>query len=295
MIRDLSQTIRAILTQPNIPAELARAQIVFDRPTEQFKPSQTSVDVFLYDIRENVELRSNEPIVERQNGQALIHAPPMRVACSYLITAWPVGVSGDELFLQEHRLLSQALQVLSRYPTIPQEFLQGSLRQQEPPLPMLTSHIDSLKTTGEFWTALGNQLRPSISVTVTISMETFIPEPPVPLVVAVDVKLESLRSPINPTDFVSGSPASQAEFFRISGQLTGTDNQPVAGATVMVVENGVTTTTDAQGRYQLSPLPRRPDAPPSDYTLRVQVGSLVREFSIQLPPPNRSSYNLQLT
>lgn len=295
MIRDLSQTIRAILTQPNIPAELARAQIVFDRPTEQFKPSQTSVDVFLYDIRENVELRSNEPIVERQNGQALIHAPPMRVACSYLITAWPVGVSGDELFLQEHRLLSQALQVLSRYPTIPQEFLQGSLRQQEPPLPMLTSHIDSLKTTGEFWTALGNQLRPSISVTVTISMETFLPEPPVPLVVAVDVKLESLRSPINPTDIVPGSPASQAEFFRISGQLTNADNQPVVGAMVMVVENGLTTTTNAEGRYQLSPLPHRPGAPPSEYTLRVQAGSLVREFSIQLPPPNQSSYNLQLT
>ncbi len=295
MIRDLSQTLRAILTQSNLPAELARAQIVFDRPTEQFKPSQTSVDVFLYDIRENLELRSNESIVERQNGQAIIHPPPMRVACSYLITAWPVGVSGDELFLQEHRLLSQALQVLSRYPTIPQDFLQGSLRRQEPPLPMLTSHIDSLKTTGEFWTALGNQLRPSISVTVTISMETFAPEPPVPLVVAVDVKLESLRSPVNPAEFFQGSSDIRAEFFQIGGQLTDADNQPIVGATVMVVESRLTATTDAEGRYQLSSLPHRPGSPPSDYTLRVQAGNTAREFSIRLPPPNRSSYNLQLT
>lgn len=284
MIRDLSQTLRAILTQSNLPAELARAQIVFDRPTEQFKPTQTSVNVFLYDIRENVELRSNEPIVERQNGQAVIHSPPMRVACSYLITAWPVGVSGDELFLQEHRLLSQALQVLSGYPTIPQEFLQGSLRRQEPPLPMLTSHIDSLKTTGEFWTALGNQLRPSISVTVTISMDVFTPEPPVPLVVAINVKLESQDSPVN-----------SSEFFRIGGQLTGADNQPIADATVTLVESGLTATTDAQGRYTLSPIPFPPGSPPFDRTLRIQAGSVVREFTIQLPPSNQSSYNLQLT
>lgn len=284
MIRDLSQTLRAILTQSNLPAELARAQIVFDRPTEQFKPTQTSVNVFLYDIRENVELRSNEPIIERQNGQAVIHSPPMRVACSYLITAWPVGVSGDELFLQEHRLLSQALQVLSGYPTIPQEFLQGSLRRQEPPLPMLTSHIDSLKTTGEFWTALGNQLRPSISVTVTISMDVFTPEPPVPLVVAINVKLESQDSPVN-----------SSEFFRIGGQLTGADNQPIADATVTLVESGLTATTDAQGRYTLSPIPFPPGSPPFDRTLRIQAGSVVREFTIRLPPLDQSSYNLQLT
>jgi hypothetical protein len=295
MIRDLSQTLRAILTQSNLPFELARAQIVFDRPTEQFKPSQTSVDVFLYDIRENVELRSNESFVERQNGQAIIHPPPMRVACSYLITAWPVGVSGDELFLQEHRLLSQALQVLSRYPSIPQEFLQGSLRRQEPPLPMLTSHIDNLKTTGEFWTALGNQLRPSISVTVTISMDVFTPDKPVPLVVAVDVQLESQDLPVNPAEFFKGSPDSRAEFFRIGGRLTGTDNKPITGATVTFVESGLTATTDAEGRYELSLIPYRPGSSPSDHTLRVQAGSVVREFTIRLPPPDRSSYNLQLT
>jgi phage antirepressor YoqD-like protein len=59
MIRDLSQTLRAILTQPGLPAELAAAQIAFDRPTEQFNPSQTTVDLFLFDVQENKELRSN--------------------------------------------------------------------------------------------------------------------------------------------------------------------------------------------------------------------------------------------
>src|SRR5262249_10755481 len=94
MIRDLSETLRAILDDPALATsfpELAAAQIVFDRPAESFNPAQTTIDLFLYDIRENMELRSNEPRYERLNGQTRIHRAPMRVACSYLVTAWPVG------------------------------------------------------------------------------------------------------------------------------------------------------------------------------------------------------------
>ena len=97
MIRDLSETLRAILDDPALAGEfpeLAAAQIVFEHPTEQFNPQQTTIDLFLYDLRENMELRSNEPVIERNNGTAIIHRAPLRVACSYLITAWPVGL-GD--------------------------------------------------------------------------------------------------------------------------------------------------------------------------------------------------------
>jgi len=172
MIRDLSQTLLAILTQSGLPTELAGAQIVFDRPTEPFPPGQRlTVNLFLYDVRENVELRSNEPIITRNNGQAIIRRPPLRVACSYLVTAW--AADGLELALQEHRLLSQVLQVLSRYPTIPAEFLRGSLVGQEPPLPMVTALVDPQKNLSEFWAAVGNKLRPSFTVTVTVSVPVF--------------------------------------------------------------------------------------------------------------------------
>src|SRR5215207_3840324 len=98
MIRDLSLTLQAILDDPALAAsfpELAGAQVVFDRPSDTFNPSQTTIDLFLYDVRENMELRSNEPRLERLNGQTRIHPPPLRVMCSYLVTAWPVG--GTEL------------------------------------------------------------------------------------------------------------------------------------------------------------------------------------------------------
>src|ERR1700681_551666 len=126
MIRDLSTTLQAILTDPSLTVpfpELSRALIAFDRPDDGFKPTQTTVNLFLFDVRENMELRSNEPKIERLNGQAVIHRAPMRVGCTYLVTAWPMG--GPDLVLQEQRLLAQVLQVLSTYPKIPASFLKG--------------------------------------------------------------------------------------------------------------------------------------------------------------------------
>src|SRR6266436_339188 len=171
MIRDLSETLKKVLQDPVFATqfpELHNADIVFDRPLDPFNPGKTTVDLFLYDVRENLELRSNEYTVETINNQIITHPATLRLACSYLVTAWPVG--GSEVALQEHRLLTQILRVLSRYPMIPAQFLQGSLVGQEPPLPMVALHPDALKNLSEFWTSLGNKLRPSLTVTVTISV-----------------------------------------------------------------------------------------------------------------------------
>ena len=282
MIRDLSETLRRILTQTGLPSELAAARIVFDCPTEPFNPSQTTVDLFLYDIRENVELRSNEPIVERLNGQARIHRPPMRVACSYIVTAWPKG--GAELALQEHRLLSQVLQVLSQYPTIPEDFLQGSLAGQEPPLPMMASQADGLKNPAEFWTALGSTLRPSLIVTATIAMDVLKPEI-VPMVITEDIRLGARTSP----DEEKISPETLEEFFRIGGQVTDAADAPVANATVMLVEPGLTTETDTDGRYSLGSIKS------GIYTLRVQSGDAApHERGITVPASSGSNYDVKL-
>src|SRR5690242_10336035 len=146
MIRDLSETLQALLSDPSLAAqfpELARALIVFDRPDDTLKPAQTTIDLFLFDVRENLELRNNEPKVERSNGQALNRKAPLRVDCTYLVTAWPVG--GTDAALQEQRLLSQVLQVLSTYPRIPGQYLKGKLIGQDPALPMMATHPEELK------------------------------------------------------------------------------------------------------------------------------------------------------
>ncbi len=283
MINDLSETLRAILDDPKLSTafpELVAAQVVFDRPTEQFNPSQTTINLFLYDVREDMELRSSEPIVERQNGTAVIKRPPLRVACSYLLTVWAVG--GGELPLQEQKILSQALMVLSRYPTIPAAFLKGGLAGQEPPLPMMTSRSDGLKNPSEFWTAIGNKLRASITIVVTIGLEVFVPET-APLVSTSDVRIGERTSP----DEQKLTEQTTQDLFRISGTIRGANNAPLAGAVVTLKNTGFRSVADAEGHYSFGPLAK------GSYTVRAQAGQSVKEVNIVVPAASGNNYNVQ--
>src|SRR5215213_5127142 len=194
MIDDLSKTLRAILSTQEVKQEfpqLGEAHIEFARPVKDYVPkAPQTICLFLYDIRENRELRSNElSRVKGDNGQSTIQPPPLRLDCSYLVTAWPAQTTnasgadvdqetGQDPLLLEHLLLSEVLQVLARYPTIPADLLQGKLADppQEFPPPMITARADGLSNISEFWTAIGSYLRPSLSVVATISMQVSSPE-----------------------------------------------------------------------------------------------------------------------
>lgn len=237
MIRDLSLTLKAVLQDPSFAAkfpELAGADIVFDRPLDPFTPTKTTIDVFLYDLRENLELRLNDPVIEYRDGHALTHQAPLRLACSYLVTAWPVG--GADLALQEHRLLTQVLRVLSRYPTIPLNFLKGSLLGQDPPLPMVALHPDALKNLAEFWSSLGSKLKASLTVTVTISVPVFS-----------DSDDFLVTTQFN--HFLQGDPQVTESFIQFGGQVLDLNTrQPISGA-VVILEDGRRETSDDNGEF----------------------------------------------
>jgi hypothetical protein len=251
VIRDLSKTLEKVIkdTAQAIPfPELKEANVVFDRPTDPFKPSNTkdAVDLFLYDVRENTELRSNEPVIERIDGQAITHPPPLRLSCSYLVTAWPL--EGLDLALQEHRLLSQVLRVLSRYPTIPPNFLQGSLAGQEPTLPMVALNTDALKNISEFWTSIGNKLKPSLTVTVTISVPVFTD------VTDFLVTTETI-STLAVTSTPGGKPDVPEVVLSVGGRVLDPAGKGIAGAQVDLLEAGRRTVTEKEGRFRLLRVP----------------------------------------
>lgn len=154
MINDLSETLRALLTQPGLRAPLGGADISFERPIETFKPQRTTVDAFLYELEENPHVRTNDDALS--------------LACTYLITAWPT--ESTEPALREQLLLSQVIQLLTSHQAIPANFLKGSLVGRAPLPQMLVLPRDALGNSSEFWTALGNKLRLSFSVTITIAL-----------------------------------------------------------------------------------------------------------------------------
>jgi hypothetical protein len=163
MLQDLDSTICALLLQA-LPS-LSDGQIHFETPFDDYAPALPAVNLFLYDVRENRDLRSNEWQTQRpSNGTVTRVPPPVRVACAYLITAWAAGID------DEHLLLGQVMQALLRYPTIPATMLQGALAEDGLPLPTSALQASSLQSIGEFWQAMRGKPRAALSYTVTISV-----------------------------------------------------------------------------------------------------------------------------
>jgi hypothetical protein len=174
MINDLDKTLEELFKR-ELPQELvSQVTISFGTPDDQFPPSSVTlpaIDFFLYDVRENLDLRSNDWMVKRHsNGTATRKRPAVRVECSYLVTAWP-SESAPNPAQDEHHLLGEAMKVLLRHPTIPTEVLQGSLRGQEPPLPAMSLQASRLQSLGDFWQALGGKPKAALNHSVTIGVE----------------------------------------------------------------------------------------------------------------------------
>lgn len=173
MIRDLDLTIQELLeTRAPVGSELAGADVVFDLPDADWRAGlgQLTVDCYLYDLRENAELRTQEPLLQRSadGSRAGRLRPPARVDCSYCITAWSTAT--DDPVLEEHRVLSQVLRIILANASIPADVLQGSLATQIPPYPTIIAAADGIRTQPDFWGALDQQLKPSLNYVVTLAM-----------------------------------------------------------------------------------------------------------------------------
>jgi len=171
MIHDLDQSLAALLGR-ELPGR-DQITVSFAAPDDQFAVKLPAVDLFLYDLRENLELRSNDDEVERHDdGTATRFQPPVRVDASYLITAWPGGAGGhSDSSEDEHKLLGAVMRALLRFRKLPREVLQGSLANQDLPLPVSTLQPGRLQSLGEFWQALGGKPKAALNYTVTLSVD----------------------------------------------------------------------------------------------------------------------------
>ncbi len=176
MIDDLDKTLETLLKR-ELPASLvSQVTISFATPDAQFPPQSVTlpaINFFLYDVRENRDLRTNEWLVDRvSNGTVAKRRAPVRIDCAYLITTW-ASASAPNPAQDEHHMLGEVMKVLLRYATIPMNVLQGSLGGQQPELPTSALQANNLQSLGEFWQALGGKPRTALSYTVTISVDLY--------------------------------------------------------------------------------------------------------------------------
>ena len=166
------------LLRKKVPLPSTAYDISFDIPTKEWEKdlptSKQTVNLYLYDIKENRELRTNEWHVNRNpDGTVDQKKPPVRIDLSYLITAW--STAKTEQTVDEHRLLSMILITLFKYPSIPSDVLQEDLATINPPIEIPTSvaQPDGFKDQGQgqFWNAVDQFWKPGIHYVVTIPLD----------------------------------------------------------------------------------------------------------------------------
>jgi len=271
MISDLDETIKQLLIKEGKlnPAEI---DIVFDMPNRDWsgKITKPTVNIYLYDIHENRDLRSNDWAVVHNNGRASKTKPPVRVDLSYLVTVWTNDMS------DQHRLLGHILATLSRYQEIPQELLHGNLANTIYPIPAMTAQPDGvLRNSADFWSALDNQLKPSISYVVTIPVDLSI------VLEAPEVKTTVFR-------FRGDAGQGPEDQVQISGTVhrKGRPEDVVPEAIVLVKELQMTATSDEEGQFVFSKLAL------GSYTFEVSVpGEKKQELTVTIPS---AKYDIEL-
>ncbi len=277
MIKSLDQTIKRILLEKGRfnPVDV---DVRFDQPTRNWAAGLTrpAINCYLYDIRENYELRSREWIVEQQpDGRAKKKLSPLRVDVSYLITAWTNEVE------DEHAILWRVLVALASLPIIPESMLEGRLLEQPFPIPTQTAQVpQAMPNLSDLWSVMENELKPAINYTVTLAVDREYAFDH-PLVLTKRVDFRHLAEP-TPSESV----------LQIAGIVHEQKNgaRPIADAEVTVVERGQRVRTDQFGRYSFRNLP------PGRYTFRVVAQGRQAEHVLTIPTGSRdlTMYDLDI-
>ena len=277
MIRDLDKTIRQILIA-EMPYKSGEFRVAFDQPTSENygdRLSKPTVNLFLYDVRENPILRKHqwERLPDGNGGEnggdsAHLKRSPMRVDCSYMLTTWANDPD------TEHGLLSNCLLALFRFPTFSKEQLVGKLLDQPYEIQARLAGHDKLTNPAEVWSALDNEMRPSISYVVTLALDPW-------------GKQDDVSSvPLVLTKEVRGKQAKE-----ITGIVRDAEGWPLPGAQVRVEELKLTARTDADGRYVFSILPQGTEKEYVYHFVVAAPGHRPRRRKVTIPAEN---YDLEV-
>jgi len=272
MISDLDETLKQLLTK-KIPLNAAEVDVCFDMPGQEWSSGVTkpTVNLYLYDIRENHDLRVYDWELEhKEDKTATRRRLPLRIDLTYLVTVWTSNVD------DEHRLLWYVLATLSRFPLVPADLYQGELAGQDILISTLVAQPDGpLRNPADFWASLDNRLKASINciVTVPLDLDMQFTAP------VVSTRVLGVRDKEGP---------ETEERLQVRGMLheKGKPEQGIAEATLLIKELGRTAETDEQGRYAFSKLSK------GKYTIRVQAPKR-KEREMVLTIPSRS-YDIEL-
>ncbi|MHC3369619.1 MULTISPECIES: DUF4255 domain-containing protein [Rhodococcus] len=168
VISDVDAALRQLIEHEAI--DDAEVDVVFDAPTKDWAARRTgpTIDVYLYDIREDLRRRQRGLVNEYDNGLVRArHLPPRYFKLSYLVAAWTQRPE------DEHHLLGRLLTCFLRHDALPGSLLSGSLADLGLPVPVAVAlPPPEDRSFADVWTALGGELKPSLDLVVSMPTPT---------------------------------------------------------------------------------------------------------------------------
>ncbi|MCX4473530.1 DUF4255 domain-containing protein [Micromonospora sp. NBC_01655] len=169
VIHEIDDALRRLVRDEALPG--SGVDIVLEAPTKEWaaRRNAPTVNVYLYDIREDLRRRSRGLVNEYdERGQVARRvAPPRYVKLSYLVTAWTQRPE------DEHRLLSSLLLCFLRLDALPPAVLTGSVAAIGMPVPMTVAlPPPEDRAFADVWTALGGELKPSLDVVISTPVDS---------------------------------------------------------------------------------------------------------------------------
>ncbi|MGW2823185.1 DUF4255 domain-containing protein [Streptomyces sp. NPDC001443] len=167
MIHEVDEALRALVRNDALGG--TQISVMFDAPTREWaaKVNAPTVNLYLYDIREDMRRRSRGLSNEYDERGTVVarHRPPRYFKLSYLITAWTRRPE------DEHRLLSSLLLCLMGSDAMPTRHLTGSLAELPLPVPMtIALPPPEDRSFADVWSALGGELKPSLDLVVSVPL-----------------------------------------------------------------------------------------------------------------------------
>ena len=271
MIDDLDDALRDLLVR-ELPIRDNEVDVSFDQPRREWSArlSRPSLNLYLYDIRENLRLRreATQREVERRPSSVITARRATRLDLYYLVTAWATAPE------DEHRLLARTLMTFLRYPELPDEALPASLLDQPNPIPLKVAQPDTLDKPSDLWSVLDNQQRPGLVLVVTLAFSPFAPtEQPL---------TRTAEFGFRQADGASGGMSHG--YFSISFNVN--SKKPLAGLQVKLLERGDLAVRDPNGEFSIRNLT------PGEYTLEITAdGHKASRHKIKVPAAN---YDIEL-
>jgi Pvc16 N-terminal domain len=168
VINEVDESLRNLVKTEVING--ADVEVLFEAPTRDWasRRNTPTVDLYLYDIREDLRLRQTGLIERRDDNGLVVERRPMPrfFKLAYLVTAWTQRPE------DEHRLLSAILASFIRHETVPNAALTPLLQELGIPLSILIAYPPpENRQVSDVWSSLGGDLKPSIDLVITMAIQ----------------------------------------------------------------------------------------------------------------------------